>query len=83
MTMTSHDERPALALGGLVLFGLAILTAAVPVVGYVLLGLVILMVVGLIVGAGVLWWRTRWQPLDDRHRPVHLPVPATPDREVA
>jgi hypothetical protein len=81
MTMSSIDERPALALGGFVLFGLAILTAAVPVVGYVLLGLVILLVAGLLVGAVVLWRRTRWQPLDDRHCPV--PVPVTQDREVA
>lgn len=81
--MTSIDERPALALGGFVLFGLAILTAAVPVVGYVLLGLVILLIVGLPVGFAVMWHRTRWQPLDDRHCPASLPVPATQDREVA
>jgi hypothetical protein len=83
--MISHDERPALALGGVVLFGLAILTAAVPVVGYVLLGLVILLVVGLLVGFAVMWRRTRWQPPDARHRPVRISVPATrsPEREVA
>lgn len=81
MTMRNNDERPALALAGLVVFGFAILTAAVPVVGYVLLGLVILAVLGWLVGGVVLWRRTRWQPLDDRHRPV--PVPAIPDREVA
>ncbi len=79
--MTSLDERSALALGALVLLGLATLTAAVPVVGYVLLGLVIVSVAGLLGGAVVLWWRTRWQPPDTLHRPV--PVPATRDREVA
>ena len=85
MTMRNNDERPALALGGLVVFGLAILTAAVPVVGYVLLALVILAVLALIGGFVALWWQTRWQPLDDRNRPAHLPAPAprSEDREVA
>lgn len=83
MTMSSISERPALALGGFVLFGLAILTAAVPVIGYVLLGVVILLIVGLLVGVVVLWRRTRWQPLDDRQHPARLPVSATQEREVA
>lgn len=80
--MSSIDERPALALGGFVLFGLAILTAAVPVVGYVLLGLVILLVAGLFVGAVVLWRRTRWQSLDDPAR-LSTPVTRSDVREVA
>jgi VIT1/CCC1 family predicted Fe2+/Mn2+ transporter len=81
MTMSSIDERPALALGGLVLFGLAILTAAVPIVGYVLLALVLLAVLALVGGFVALWWQTRWQPLDDQDRPI--PVPTIQDREVA
>lgn len=83
MTMPNNDERPAVMLGFLVLFGLAVLTAAVPEFGYVLLGLVILLVVGVVAGFVVMWRNTRWQPLDDRHHPARLPAPTTQDREVA
>lgn len=81
--MPHNTERSALTLGFVILLGLVALTAAVPVVGYVLLGLVILLVLGLIAAFVAKWRETRWQPLDDRHRPDRISTPVTPEREVA
>ncbi len=83
--MPYKSERSALMLVFVVLFGLAILTAAVPVVGYILLALLILAVLALVGGFGAMWWQTRWQPLDDRHRPARpaAPVAVSSEREVA
>ncbi|GAB1508038.1 hypothetical protein [Actinophytocola sp. KF-1] len=83
--MPYNSERSAVMLGFVVLFVLAVFTMAVPVVGYILLALVILAGLALVGGFVAMWWQTRWQPLDDRHRPARpaASVTASSEREVA